>query len=192
MEKYYSRKAKIVDKIIDKPNSDGTTQLPNVLSTMQPQLPLTSKLHPCKSPSFDVNGISLQADPGLRQRLSNFHPDLQDQIRRAYIEKGPCQPRGYSFPYKDMFGFNRKFNPAGFDAYYWLEYSVKEDVAYCLHCYLFKQEGSSNQGGGDYFTSNGFTHWNKSNRFHLHVGATNSSHNDCVRKCDALMKQVKV
>ncbi|CAN0917651.1 hypothetical protein LINGRAHAP2_LOCUS30435, partial [Linum grandiflorum] len=126
MEKYYSRKAKIVDKIIDKPNSDGTTQLPNVLSTMQPQLPLTSKLHPY-------------------------------QIRRAYIEKGPCQPRGYSFPYKDMFGFNRKFNPAGFDAYYWLEYSVKEDVAYCLHCYLFKQEGSSNQGGGDYFTSNGFT-----------------------------------
>ncbi|CAN0903708.1 hypothetical protein LINGRAHAP2_LOCUS22704, partial [Linum grandiflorum] len=158
MEKYYSKKAKIVDRVIDEPDSDRTTQLPDALSVMQPQLPLTSKSHPCKSPSFDVNEISLQVDPGLRQKISSFHPDLQDQIRRAYLEK---------------------------------EYSVKEDAAYYLHCYLFKQEGSSKQEGGDSFTSNGFTHWNKSNRFHLHVGAINSSHNDCVRKCNALMKQAQ-
>ncbi|CAN0903709.1 hypothetical protein LINGRAHAP2_LOCUS22704, partial [Linum grandiflorum] len=191
MEKYYSKKAKIVDRVIDEPDSDRTTQLPDALSVMQPQLPLTSKSHPCKSPSFDVNEISLQVDPGLRQKISSFHPDLQDQIRRAYLEKGACQPRGYSFPYKDMSGFNIKFNSAWFDAYHWLEYSVKEDAAYYLHCYLFKQEGSSKQEGGDSFTSNGFTHWNKSNRFHLHVGAINSSHNDCVRKCNALMKQAQ-
>ncbi|CAN0873357.1 hypothetical protein LINGRAHAP2_LOCUS10353, partial [Linum grandiflorum] len=88
-------------------------------------------------------------------------------------------------------GFSRKFNPAWFDVYHWLDYSVKEDDAYYLYCYLFKQEGSSKQGGGDCFTSNGFTHWNKSNRFHLHVGAVNDSHNDCVRKCNALMKQTQ-
>ncbi|CAN1249543.1 Zinc finger MYM-type protein 1, partial [Linum perenne] len=78
----------------------------------------------------------------------------------------------HSFAFKDICENNRRFNPSWFDAYHWLEYSTAKDAAYCLHCYLFKQEGN-----------------NKTDRLVRHVRATNSSHNDCVRKCNALMKQ---
>ncbi|CAN1249544.1 Zinc finger MYM-type protein 1, partial [Linum perenne] len=39
-----------------------------------------------------------------------------------------------------------------FDAYHWLEYSTAKDAAYCLHCYLFKQEGNNDQSKKDYRT----------------------------------------
>ncbi|CAN1125913.1 Zinc finger MYM-type protein 1 [Linum perenne] len=195
MERYYSKKAKTTQRIVEESNLDVSKELPAVPTLIPSQLPQSSiaiqaaELHSSKSPSFVVSGISLQADPGLRQRLSSFHPNIQDEIRRAYIEKGPCQPRGHSFPFKDICGNNRRFNPSWFDAYHWLEYSTAKDAAYCLHCYLFKQEGNVKQGGGDCFTGNGFSSWNKADRLLRHVGATNSSHNDCVRKCNALMKQ---
>ncbi|CAN1125910.1 Zinc finger MYM-type protein 1 [Linum perenne] len=174
MERYYSKKAKTTQRIVEESNLDVSKELPAVPTLIPSQLPQSSiaiqaaELHSSKSPSFVVSGISLQADPGLRQRLSSFHPNIQDEIRRAYIEKGPCQPRGHSFPFKDICGNNRRFNPSWFDAYHWLEYSTAKDAAYCLHCYLFKQEGNVKQGGGDCFTGNGFSSWNKADRLLRH------------------------
>ncbi|CAN1125912.1 Zinc finger MYM-type protein 1 [Linum perenne] len=158
MERYYSKKAKTTQRIVEESNLDVSKELPAVPTLIPSQLPQSSiaiqaaELHSSKSPSFVVSGISLQADPGLRQRLSSFHPNIQDEIRRAYIEKGPCQPRGHSFPFKDICGNNRRFNPSWFDAYHWLEYSTAKDAAYCLHCYLFKQEGNDDQSKKDYRT----------------------------------------
>ncbi|CAN1244625.1 Zinc finger MYM-type protein 1 [Linum perenne] len=158
MERYYSKKAKTTHRIVEETVEGSTLVASKELPDVLPTLPQSStaiqaaELHPSKSPSFVVNGISLQADPGLRQRLSSFHPNIQDEIRRAYIEKGPCQPRGHSFPFKDICGNNRRFNPSWFDAYHWLEYSTAKDAAYCLHCYLFKQEGNNDQSKKDYRT----------------------------------------
>ena len=68
-----------------------------------------------------------------------------------------------------------------------MEYSIKDDAAYCLCCYLFKPEGS--KGGGDSFITKGFTAWNKKERLDTHVGGCNSSHNQAFKKCEDLMKQ---
>ena len=50
----------------------------------------------------------------------------------------------------------RWFNPKWFKEYgSWLEYSIEKDVAYCLYCYLFRQDVGM-QSGGDSFVIKGF------------------------------------
>ena len=50
----------------------------------------------------------------------------------------------------------RWFNPKSFKEYgSWLEYSIEKDVAYCLYCYLFRQDVGM-QSGGDSFVIKGF------------------------------------
>ncbi|BBH09228.1 General transcription factor 2-related zinc finger protein, partial [Prunus dulcis] len=36
---------------------------------------------------------NLQADPGLRIRMIEYDTNIRDEVRRAYLQKGPCQPR---------------------------------------------------------------------------------------------------
>ena len=57
-----------------------------------------------------------------------------------------------------MFGNKgRRFNLAWYDAYgEWLEYSARAHEAFCLCCYLFKDE-QNKKGGGDAFVTEGFT-----------------------------------
>ena len=77
-----------------------------------------------------------------------------------------------------MFGNKgRRFNLAWYDAYgEWLEYSARAHEAFCLCCYLFKDE-QNKKGGGDAFVTEGFTSWNKQERLKTHEGETdNSSH----------------
>ncbi|XP_075111354.1 uncharacterized protein LOC107816308 [Nicotiana tabacum] len=58
----------------------------------------------------------------------------------------------------------------------WLEYSISKDAAYCLCCYLFKNEHESHGNTGDAFTKNGFKAWNKAiERFKAHVGEKEKS-----------------
>ena len=45
----------------------------------------------------------LEADPGLRTSILDYNPNIRDDIRRAYLLKGPCQPMNHNFPYV-MFG----------------------------------------------------------------------------------------
>jgi hypothetical protein len=45
------------------------------------------------------------------------------------------------------------------------------------------------KGSGEAFITEGFTNWKKSERFRVHLGDTNSSHNQAWRNCQALMKQ---
>lgn len=87
----------------------------------------------------------------------------------------------------------RKFNPDWFKGQYskWLEYSVSKDVAYCLCCYLFKNEHEVHGNMADIaFTQNGFKGWNKAlERFGTHIGEVNSIHNKCFNMMIDLMNQ---
>ena len=70
----------------------------------------------------------------------------------------------------------------------WLEYSIEKDAAFCLFCYLFKDE-NGDQGGGDKFIGEGFRNWKKKEKFVQHEGNVNSAHNKARQDCEALMNQ---
>ncbi|XP_016473052.2 uncharacterized protein LOC107795005 [Nicotiana tabacum] len=132
---------------------------------------------------------SLKADPKERISIRDYHPNERDEIRRAYLQKGPYQPRTHKFPKRDFFGLKRHFNPKWFGQYHdWLEYSVIENAAYCLCCYLFQDE-SIHYGGGDVFSSMGFKSWHKKKRLDMHIGGLSSIHNQAKKKCENLMQQ---
>ncbi|CAN0898946.1 Zinc finger MYM-type protein 1, partial [Linum grandiflorum] len=83
----------------------------------------------------------------------------------------------------------RRFIPSWFEQYDWLEYSIKKGSALCLYCYLFRND-PERKGGGKSFIEKGFSGWNKAEeRFKLHVGQSDSFHNFCRMKCEALMQQ---
>ena len=110
----------------------------------------------------------LPADPGLRPRISDYNPNIREQVCRAYLLKGPCQPRNHNFLQKRFGNLLRRFNPLWFDKFgSWLEYSISKDAAFCLSCYLFKPE-IGDQGGGDTFVSEGFTNWKRVKKLQLH------------------------
>ena len=37
------------------------------------------------------------ADPGLRMPIDQIDANIRDAVRRAYIAKGPCQPKGHKY-----------------------------------------------------------------------------------------------
>jgi hypothetical protein len=37
------------------------------------------------------------ADPGLRMPIEQIDANIRDAVRRAYIAKGPCQPKGHKY-----------------------------------------------------------------------------------------------
>jgi hypothetical protein len=48
---------------------------------------------------IEINPDTLLVDPGLRRPIYEYHINNRDAIRRAYLQKGPCQPSHYDFPY---------------------------------------------------------------------------------------------
>ncbi|XP_044346428.1 uncharacterized protein [Triticum aestivum] len=102
------------------------------------------------------------------------------------------QPRKLEFPYREIGKKKkrRRFNPDWYDDYaYWLEYSEKEHKAYCLCCYLFRDNIKDNHHGHDAFVVEGFNSWNKTGRFVTHIGDRNSFHNRALKDCGDLLKQ---
>nr|XP_016502902.1 PREDICTED: uncharacterized protein LOC107821021 [Nicotiana tabacum] len=149
----------------------------------QSEVPLHS------SQKQQINLETLNSDPAERTQILDYHPNLRDVIRRAYIQRGACQPREHNFPQTIFYGVMRHFNPKWFVDYHgWLEYSISNDVTYCLSCYLFKDD-NIHQGGDDAFLSIGFKSWNKKKSFDKHVGGPSSFHNQAKRKCVDLLRQ---
>lgn len=144
----------------------------------------TSKVESIKKDSTAINLLSLESDPGLRKAISEYPPNDQDEVRRRYLLKGPCQPRNHSFPLTPFGKKNRRFNSSWFADYLnWLEYSIAKDATFCLCCYLFKEV----IGRQDSFTGKGFSNWKKQEKFRAHVGQ--SAHSYAWNKCNALMNQ---
>ncbi|XP_075495869.1 uncharacterized protein LOC142533113 [Primulina tabacum] len=137
---------------------------------------------------FDFS--QLPVDPGLRTPICEYNVNIRDQVRRAYLQKGPCQPSGYEFP-KRKFGVSqcRRFNPSWFNEFGdWLEYSVEKDAAYCLYCYLFKT-AKGKQAGGEAFVNEGSANWKCKDRLNIHVGQHDSEHHKARMNCETLMNQ---
>ncbi|XP_056690088.1 uncharacterized protein [Spinacia oleracea] len=136
---------------------------------------------------FDINSISY--DPGQRKRITDYHPDDQDAVRRAYIQRKVIQPRDHNFQQRFVRGGMRRFNPDWYDAYKtWLEYSIAKEAAFCFVCYLFRDDiGVVDGDGHDAFVTKGFQGWNRPRAFSKHVGTINSVHNKCMEKYNALI-----
>ena len=94
----------------------------------------------------------LPNDPSLRPRISNYHPSDKDEVRRYYLQKGPCQPKEVNFPQRQFRDTFHRFNPVWYlKRGNWLEYSQKEDVAFCLYCYLMRSYFGRHKSSGDAF-----------------------------------------
>ncbi|KAI5340636.1 hypothetical protein L3X38_019910 [Prunus dulcis] len=131
---------------------------------------------------------NLQASPGLGMPMTDYSPNNRDKIRRAYLQKGPRQPKGHKFPQSNQSGINRRFIVHWFDEFDWLEYNIAKDAAFCLNCYLFKT--NFDQVGGDAFSGVGFNNWKKGReRFSIHVGWVGSVHNQAREAAYNLMHQ---
>jgi hypothetical protein len=91
--------------------------------------------------------VHLVFDPALRVAIDQFHPDIRDDVRRAYLVKGPTKPYGHNFPKKP--NDKRVFLKNWLKQYDWFEYSVAKDVAFCFYCFLFKQKPLETHFGHD-------------------------------------------
>ena len=71
------------------------------------------------------------------------------------------QPKGHNFKFQKFGNQQQRFVSDWFKEFgSWLEHNIKEESAYCLFCYLFKED-NSDQAGSDTFTRKGFKNWKK-------------------------------
>ncbi|XP_025828735.1 zinc finger MYM-type protein 1-like [Panicum hallii] len=124
----------------------------------------------------EFNPDYIISDPGLRIPIEQFSPNIRDEIRRAFMERGPTQPSSHVFPRGQD---KRRFRKEWFEKYNWLEYSLVNDKAYCFCCYLFRRVGvDDDKFGYEAFTKEGFRQWkNAYLALPKHVGGPNSAHN---------------
>ena len=67
----------------------------------QPQQPINdanTNSIPFSTQRSRIDVSALPSDPGERKPMSQYHPDERDEVRRAYLQKGPFQPRNHAFP----------------------------------------------------------------------------------------------
>ena len=106
---------------------------PTIENDKNDEMPSSSKKR-----GVEVNLTDFPVDPGLRNPILSYYSTDRDQVCRAYLQKGPCQPRDHKFPYMGCGQDKRRFNPIWFKDYgSWLEYNVEKDAAFCHCCYLF-------------------------------------------------------
>nr|XP_009780104.1 PREDICTED: zinc finger MYM-type protein 1-like [Nicotiana sylvestris] len=174
---------------LDSPHSSFVHVLPHLLGLFS--FVVTQRSHRDTFLS-DLDLESLNADPGDRKPITEYNPNIRDEVRRHYIQKKPCQLANHDFP-KTKFGkIMSQFCPGWFKGQHskWLEYNISKDAAYCLCCYLFKNEHEIHGNTGDAFTKNDFKAWNKAiERFKAHVGEVNSIYNKCFNRILDLKNQ---
>ena len=84
-----------------------------------------------------MNSDHIEPDLGLRIPIDDFHPNIRDEVRLAYVAKGTTRPVGHDYP-RDH--FDRNFCEKWYTKHPWLEYSMEKDAAYCFYCFLFRQD----------------------------------------------------
>uniref|UniRef100_A0A7N2MB19 TTF-type domain-containing protein n=1 Tax=Quercus lobata TaxID=97700 RepID=A0A7N2MB19_QUELO len=105
---------------------------------------------------------SLDYDPGTRKQIWEYHVNQHDEIRRAYIKKGPHQPPLETF--KKSGKHNRSFQASWYrNNSKWLEYSPTTDAAYCLPCFVFYNPNVV--VGQNTVIVGGFRNWKKATNF---------------------------
>jgi hypothetical protein len=188
MERYFQKRNRSLSLDLDA-DADTSSSRPHL------KLKITNTASvPKPSTQKEIDLDELPYDPTDRKRISEYtrNPKKQDEIRRRYLTRGPYRPPpNFDYPYRDIGGDRRRFNPEWFKEYSgWLEYSEKVDKTFCLCCYLFR-DCNEGQAGNDAFAIKGWNGWNKKCRLDTHVGKGNVNifHNVAVKRCDALMNQ---
>lgn len=78
------------------------------------------------------------------------------EIQRAYLKYGPYQMHLDQYPLSGKEDHQRRLQHTWFNIFpSWLEYSLLENVGYCLSCYLFSKR-PSRRSGSNVFISIGF------------------------------------
>jgi hypothetical protein len=95
----------------------------------------------------EFNSNEIVRDLRLRKQIHLYVPDIQDEVRRAYVLKGPMQPKLTSFPHTPFESVTRAFSKSWYNKYTWIEYNELKDAAYCFYCFLFKQLGRAEHFG---------------------------------------------
>ena len=67
-----------------------------------------------KLPRVELDLTNLLGNSSLRKKMCDYHPSDRNQIRRAFLQKGPCQPFNDDFPRKEFGKTMRHFNLAWF------------------------------------------------------------------------------
>ena len=153
MEKYFSKRLRssVESHSVEQPSQSAEV---NILNNN-----VELEVNPNE---VEIDENDIVADPGLRKPIDSFNVNMRDRIRREYVAKGPCQPKGHNFPKKKYGKDNRGFRGAWFDDFDCLQYSVSKDATYCFCCFLFKRNVLS--PGDEAFTKNGFFQLEKSSR----------------------------
>jgi hypothetical protein len=83
----------------------------------------SSTHHSSRVSRHEVNFDELPYDPADRRRISDYvGQQLQDDIRRKYLARGPFKPPpGFKFPETIIAGHPRRCQPSWFTKYKWLE-----------------------------------------------------------------------
>ena len=73
---------------------------------------------------------NLPSDIGLREKISFYHPNNHDEIRRYYLQKCPCQPvfQDLDYPLTDFSGKSCRFRSECYVNRKWLEYNTDKDA----------------------------------------------------------------
>jgi hypothetical protein len=59
----------------------------------------------------------LPSDPGKRPKMSSYHPNDQEIIRRTYLQRGPYQPTQHTFTQRSIGKLMRRFCPSWFNEF---------------------------------------------------------------------------
>ena len=67
-----------------------------------------------KKDQVEINLANLPSDPGLRPRITDYHPNDQDQVCKTYAQRGARQLKEHIFPYKTYGAKDRRINNGWF------------------------------------------------------------------------------
>ena len=109
-------------------------------SPMQDSSPVQDSSSSSKRIRVDFNLENLLSNPELQQKISSYHPNNHDEIRRHYLTKGLCQPVLHDYFVSYFSEKPRRFIFEWYKNRYWLEYSIDKDAVFCFYCYLFGQD----------------------------------------------------
>lgn len=78
-----------------------------------------------------MNLIWIHLKP-IQVPIAHYNPRIKDEVRKYYIQKGPCQPKMDSYPPTEIEKRMCQFCKSWFEGPYskWLEYGVEKDWVY--------------------------------------------------------------
>ena len=91
----------------------------------------------------DFNLENLPLNLGLWEKILSYHSNNHDEIRRYYLQKGPCPPvfqNPDDYPLSYFSGKPHRFKSEWYVNRKWLEYFIDNNAIFCLWCYLFGQD----------------------------------------------------